>query len=67
MAVPKKKTSKSKKGMRHSHDGLSAIGTSICENCDALRLPHYICKYCGTYGGKTIVQPKDDDFEEDDE
>jgi len=33
MAVPKKKTSKSKRDMRRAHDFLTAPGISICPQC----------------------------------
>lgn len=60
MAVPKKKTSKSKRNMRRAHDGLSSIGVCECGNCGATKLPHQICPSCGWYAKKKIVStPKD--------
>jgi large subunit ribosomal protein L32 len=55
MAVPKKKTSKSKKNMRRSHDAISAPGISTCPNCNEPKLPHRVCSSCGTYKGKEII------------
>jgi large subunit ribosomal protein L32 len=55
MAVPKKKTSKSKRDMRRSHDGLSAPALSICPQCKEPKQPHRICSTCGTYKGKEII------------
>lgn len=55
MAVPKKKTSKSKKNMRRSHDALSAPGYSTCSNCQEPKLPHRVCASCGTYKGKEVI------------
>jgi len=55
MAVPKKKTSKSKKNMRRAHDAISAPGISTCPNCNEPKLPHRVCSSCGTYKGKEVI------------
>ncbi|WP_432821302.1 50S ribosomal protein L32 [Trichloromonas sp.] len=55
MAVPKKKTSKSKRDMRRSHDALAAPGMSICPQCQEPKQSHRACASCGTYKGKEIV------------
>ncbi|MFO7813127.1 MAG: 50S ribosomal protein L32 [Pelovirga sp.] len=55
MAVPKKKTSKSKKNMRRAHDAISAPGISTCPNCNEIKLPHRVCSSCGNYKGKEVI------------
>lgn len=55
MAVPKKKTSKSKKNMRRAHDAISAPNTSTCPQCQEPKLPHRACANCGTYKGKEVI------------
>ena len=55
MAVPKKKTSKSKKNMRRAHDAVSAVGISACSHCNEPKLPHRVCASCGTYKGKEVI------------
>ncbi len=55
MAVPKKKTSKSKKNMRRSHAAISAPSISVCPQCQEPKLPHRVCPHCGTYKGKEIL------------
>ncbi len=55
MAVPKKKTSKSKKNMRRAHDFLTAPGISTCPQCQEPKQPHRVCENCGTYKGKEII------------
>jgi large subunit ribosomal protein L32 len=55
MAVPKKKTSKSKRDKRRSHDSLPEFSLSTCSNCGAAKLPHNVCPECGHYNGKKIV------------
>jgi len=55
MAVPKKKTSKSKRDMRRSHDALTAPGVSICPQCKETKQSHRACPACGTYKGKEVL------------
>jgi large subunit ribosomal protein L32 len=62
MAVPKKKTSKSRKRMRRSHDFLKPITCSICNNCGKAKLAHHICTSCGHYKGRYVFdRPKEED------
>jgi large subunit ribosomal protein L32 len=58
MAVPKKKTSKSKRDMRRAHDALAAPGISFCPQCKEPKQPHRVCASCGSYKGKDVVEPK---------
>ena len=55
MAVPKRKTSKSKKNMRRSHDSLSSPPRSTCPQCGAPKVPHRVCASCGVYKGQTVI------------
>ncbi|MDR2074835.1 MAG: 50S ribosomal protein L32 [Holosporales bacterium] len=54
MAVPKKKTSKSKKNMRKSHDFIKAQNILVCDNCGAPIIAHNVCKFCSYYKGRNI-------------
>ncbi len=56
MAVPKKKTSKSRRDTRRAHDALTAPGISVCPQCKEPKQPHRVCPSCGTYKGKEIVR-----------
>jgi large subunit ribosomal protein L32 len=56
MAVPKRKTSKSKRDMRRSHDALATPPTSTCPQCGAPKVPHRICGACGSYKGRTVIE-----------
>jgi large subunit ribosomal protein L32 len=51
MALPKKRTSRSKRGMRRSHDSVAAPNTVYCQ-CGEASLPHRICPSCGVYKGE---------------
>ena len=57
MAVPKKKTSKSKSKMRISHlkRKLSSVKYVEDKNSGELRRPHHIDKKTGEYKGRKIV------------
>lgn len=55
MAVPKKKTSKSKRDMRRAHDFLTPTGVSVCPQCNEVKLPHRACASCGTYKGQNVT------------
>lgn len=58
MAVPKKRTSKSRKGMRRSHDGLTfSAAVTVCEDCGELKLMHRVCPSCGKYRGVQVIEP----------
>jgi large subunit ribosomal protein L32 len=56
MAVPKQRTSKSKKNKRRSHDALKPPGLSACPDCGSPRQPHRVCPNCGKYRGRTIIE-----------
>lgn len=60
MAVPKSKVTKSRRGMRRSHDRLKS--NAYIEDADSgeLRRPHHIDLKTGMYRGKQILEPKDD-------
>lgn len=55
MAVPKKKTSKSRKNMRRAHDFLTTPSLSVCPECKSAKMPHRVCPSCGTYKGKEVA------------
>jgi large subunit ribosomal protein L32 len=56
MPVPKRRTSKRVKNQRRSHDGLSRPQWSTCAKCGETVLPHRICKNCGSYRGRVVIE-----------
>jgi len=58
MAVPKRKTSKSRRNMRRSHLRLSPINVVEDKKSGEFRLPHHIDLKTGIYNGKQILNPK---------
>lgn len=61
MAVPKQKTSKSRKRKRRSHDALRAPAMSRCDRCGAVKQPHAVCDNCGHYRGRLVIPPKQEE------
>ncbi|MEO7787433.1 MAG: 50S ribosomal protein L32 [Sphingomicrobium sp.] len=55
MAVPKRKTSPSKRNMRRSHHALEVPSFQECPNCGELKRPHNLCSSCGHYNGREIL------------
>ena len=56
MAVPKKKTSQSRRNMRRSHDALTPVNVQECPNCGAAKLSHHVCPSCGHYKGRQVLK-----------
>lgn len=57
---PKRRTSKSKKNMRRSHDALTPPALSECPQCHEVKMPHIVCPACGYYKGKEVIQIKEE-------
>ncbi len=60
MAVPKAKTTKSRRNMRRSHDALAQPARSNCPQCGEAKPPHRVCANCGTYRGREVVRTDED-------
>ena len=60
MAVPKRKTTPSKRGMRRGHDRLKSATFIEDAESGELRRPHHIDLKTGMYRGKQVLEPKDD-------
>ncbi|RYE89477.1 MAG: 50S ribosomal protein L32 [Myxococcales bacterium] len=53
MAVPKRRTTRSKRDMRRAnHDKVVAPNIIPCANCSEPTVAHRICAACGYYKGK---------------
>ena len=57
MAVPKKKTSKSRRNMRRSHDALTGPTLSVDQESGETHLRHHVTKD-GFYRGRKVVDVK---------
>lgn len=59
MAVPQRRTSKTRKRMRRTHFKLAVKGLVKCPNCGAMIKSHNVCPKCGYYNGKAVVTKKE--------
>lgn len=55
MAVPFRKTSKTKKNQRRAHIKLRVPGMVECPECSEMKLSHRVCKACGSYKGRDVA------------
>ena len=58
MAVPKRKTSVSKRNMRRSHDSLKNINVILDKDSGEPRLSHRIDISTGMYKGRQVLKKK---------
>ncbi len=71
MAVPKQRTSKSRRGKRRTHKGLKTPNIPrsqkvrapsarskrfVCQNCDQTKASHSVCPNCGSYKGRQVIE-----------
>ena len=54
MAVPKKKTSKSRRDKRRATHRLQAPRVNECPVCHRPKRPHHVCPNCKTYKGRDV-------------
>lgn len=54
MAVQQNKKSRSRKGMRRSHDHIAKPNVIYC-SCGEPTLPHSVCPSCGKYRGRQVL------------
>ncbi|MBD1371405.1 50S ribosomal protein L32 [Hazenella sp. IB182357] len=54
MAVPFRRTSKTRKRKRRTHFKLTVAGMGTCPQCGAAKLSHRVCKECGHYKGAEV-------------
>ncbi len=60
MAVPKRKTSKSRRDLRRTHKKAAAPNPSLCPQCGEAKMPHAACPSCGSYKGRNVLESEED-------
>lgn len=60
MAVPKRKTTPSKRGMRRAHDSIGSTAYIEDKDTGELRRPHHVDLKTGMYRGKQILDVSED-------
>lgn len=53
--APPRRISKTRKRKRRTHQKLDMPGMTLCPNCGEVKLSHHICKSCGFYDGRQVV------------
>ena len=56
MAVPKRKHSNHRTGIRRSHDAIKPRQLTYCPQCSEAIPTHVACPKCGYYMGRTVVE-----------
>ena len=49
LAVPKRRTSKMRRDKRRTHHTIKCPTLTVCTNCGAHILRHFVCQACGFY------------------
>lgn len=55
MAVPKRRTSKTRKRKRRTHWKYGGISISSCPHCNEPKRPHHVCPSCGYYKERSVI------------
>jgi len=58
VALPKKRHSKARGKRRRTHWKLAKTNLSNCPQCKEPKLSHKVCKVCGYYEGKQVLEIK---------
>ena len=58
MAVPKRKTSKSRRNKRRSHHAVRDVNVVEDKKSGEFRLPHHVDLKTGLYKGRQVFDPK---------
>ena len=61
MAVPKGKTSRSRRDKRRTHDRLKILNIVECPRCHSKKIAHRVCQNCGYYLQNEIISFESED------
>ncbi|NJK78606.1 MAG: 50S ribosomal protein L32 [Chloroflexaceae bacterium] len=64
-ALPKHKVSRHQRGNRRRHQVLTAPHLVTCPNCSSKMMPHRVCKECGYFRGRQIIEVRARNDEEE--
>ncbi|MBI2917296.1 MAG: 50S ribosomal protein L32 [Chloroflexi bacterium] len=57
-ALPKRKLTSTRRGMRRAHWRLVVPSLVPCPRCRAIHMSHRVCPSCGTYSGREVIEIK---------
>ena len=55
MIEPKGRISKARRNSRRAHWKLTAPSITECPRCHKMKLNHHVCKHCGYYDGRNVL------------
>ena len=55
MPLQRQRHTKSRRNKRRSHHALKKQNFAVCPKCGQTVLPHIVCKNCGTFKGKEVI------------
>lgn len=60
MAVPKRKTSRTNRDKRRTHDGIKLLNIVECPRCHSKKIAHHVCSECGYYKNNEVIPQEKD-------
>lgn len=63
--APVRRISKTRKRKRRTHYKIEVPGMTLCPNCGEMKLAHTVCKACGYYDGRKVLEIKTKEAEEE--
>jgi large subunit ribosomal protein L32 len=60
MIVPARRTSRARRDQRRAHHALRQPARANCPQCNEPRAPHRVCRNCGTYRGRSVIETEED-------
>ena len=64
MAVPKGKRSRARRDKRFANKGIKVKALTSCQTCQAVILPHQVCRECGYYKGVKVLRTRQERMQE---
>ena len=60
MPNPKRRQSRARTGKRRAHHHLVPQSGSVCPQCGEYSMPHRVCRACGHYRGREVIEVETD-------
>ena len=60
MAVPKRKTSRTNRDKRRTHDKIKLLNIVECPRCHSKKIAHHVCSECGYYKNTEVISEQED-------